>query len=90
MSDSAALGLSTDLSGQIALITGASQGLGKACAVRLAGCGATALCVARSADKLAQVVAVGHLGGLEVDMRLALAEGAQKLGLAHTPAPVER
>lgn len=51
------LGISTDLSGQIALITGASQGLGKACAVRLAGCGATALCVARNADKLAQVVA---------------------------------
>ncbi|MEO8270171.1 MAG: SDR family NAD(P)-dependent oxidoreductase, partial [Aureliella sp.] len=61
MSDAATgltpLGLSTDLSGQIALITGASQGLGKACAIRLAGCGATALCVARSIDKLAQVVA---------------------------------
>ncbi len=54
---SAPLGLATDLSGQIALITGASQGLGRACAIRLAECGATALCVARSADKLAQVVA---------------------------------
>jgi len=53
----AALGISTDLSGQIALITGASQGLGKACAMRLAQCGATAVCVARSQDKLAQVVA---------------------------------
>ncbi len=58
MSDEvAALGISTDLGGQIALITGASQGLGKACAIRLAACGATSLCVARSVDKLAQVVA---------------------------------
>src|SRR5690606_35538743 len=58
MSDKAtALGITTDLTGQIALITGASQGLGKACAVRLAECGATAVCVARSVDKLSQVVA---------------------------------
>lgn len=59
----ATLGLSTDLTGQIALITGASQGLGKACAIRLAECGATALCVARSADKLAQVVAEVEAAG---------------------------
>ncbi len=58
MSDEvAALGVVADLSGQIAMITGASQGLGRACAIRLAECGATALCVARSADKLALVVA---------------------------------
>lgn len=51
------IGLSTDLSGQIALVTGASQGLGKACAVRLAGCGAHVVCVARNAEKLAGTVA---------------------------------
>ncbi|MCA9132289.1 MAG: 3-oxoacyl-[acyl-carrier-protein] reductase [Planctomycetales bacterium] len=57
MSDKPELGLTTDLSGQIALVTGASQGLGRTCAERLAECGATVVCVARSADKLAQVVA---------------------------------
>lgn len=56
MSDSD-LGLSVDLSGQIGLVTGASQGLGKACAVRLGACGAHVICIARNADKLADTVA---------------------------------
>jgi 3-oxoacyl-[acyl-carrier protein] reductase len=63
------LGISTDLSGQVAMVTGASQGLGKACAVRLAGCGATVLCVARSVDKLAETVAeITASGGVAVAM----------------------
>lgn len=63
------LGLSTDLSGQVAMVTGASQGLGKACALRLAECGATVLCVARSADKLAATVAeIEAAGGKAVAM----------------------
>jgi 3-oxoacyl-[acyl-carrier protein] reductase len=57
MNDQQKLGLSTDLSGQIAMVTGASQGLGKTCALRLAECGATVICVARSVDKLADTVA---------------------------------
>ena len=48
--------LRVDLSGQTALVTGASQGLGLAMAQRLAGAGAKVTCVARSADKLAAVV----------------------------------
>lgn len=51
------LGLATDLSGQVAMVTGASQGLGKCCAVRLGECGATVICVARSVEKLASTVA---------------------------------
>jgi 3-oxoacyl-[acyl-carrier protein] reductase len=39
------------------MVTGASQGLGQACAVRLGSCGAHVICVARSADKLASTVA---------------------------------
>ena len=57
------LGLTTDLSGQVAMVTGASQGLGKACALRLGECGATVLCVARSAEKLAETVAAIEAAG---------------------------
>ncbi len=49
-------GLKVDLSGQVAMVTGASQGLGKACAVRLGQSGARVLCVARNAEKLAATV----------------------------------
>lgn len=51
------LGIQVDLSGQIALVTGASQGLGRACALHLAKAGAHVVCVARSAEKLAETVA---------------------------------
>jgi 3-oxoacyl-[acyl-carrier protein] reductase len=48
--------LTADLKGQTAIVTGASQGLGKAIAGELARNGARVACVARSADKLAQTV----------------------------------
>ena len=50
------LGLSADLSGQIAMVSGASQGLGQAIAVRLGENGAKVICVARNADKLTETV----------------------------------
>ena len=49
--------LAVDLSGQVAIVTGASQGLGRACAETLAASGATVALVARSADKLGEVAA---------------------------------
>lgn len=49
--------ISADLSGQVAIVTGASQGLGEAMAIALAANGATTICVARNAEKLAQTVA---------------------------------
>lgn len=46
-----------DLDGQVAIVTGASRGLGKSMALALAANGATVACVARSEEKLNAVVA---------------------------------
>ena len=50
------LSFSTDLSGNVAVVTGASQGLGKACAIALGMNKATVVCLARNADKLSETV----------------------------------
>ena len=48
--------LSVDLSGKVAIVTGASQGIGRVCAVELGRSGATVICVARNAEKLNETV----------------------------------
>jgi 3-oxoacyl-[acyl-carrier protein] reductase len=48
--------LSVDLSGQTALVTGASRGLGAAIAIALGKAGAKVACVARNREKLEQTV----------------------------------
>ena len=56
--------LSADLTDQVALVTGASQGLGQAIAIELARNGARIACVARNAEKLAETVdAITSAGG---------------------------
>jgi len=56
--------LGVDLKGQTAIVTGASQGIGKTIAQVLARAGARVACVARSADKLEQTVAaIREAGG---------------------------
>ena len=47
----------TTLQGRIALVTGASQGIGRACALELAKVGATVALAARNESKLADVAA---------------------------------
>jgi len=56
--------IQVDLSGKTAIVTGASRGIGKAIAMRLAASGARVTCVARSADKLNETVdAIVAAGG---------------------------
>ena len=53
-----------DLSGQTAVVTGASQGLGRQMAIALGAAGAKVACIARNAEKLAATVeAIKAAGG---------------------------
>lgn len=55
---------SVDLSGQNAIVTGASQGLGRSIAIELGAAGAKVACLARNAEKLADTVkAITDAGG---------------------------
>jgi 3-oxoacyl-[acyl-carrier protein] reductase len=64
MADESNRRIQVDLSGRTAIVTGASRGIGKAIALRLAGAGAKVACVARSVDKLKETAdAISAAGG---------------------------
>jgi 3-oxoacyl-[acyl-carrier protein] reductase len=63
-----------DLQGRIALVTGASQGIGRACALELAKAGAMVALVARNESKLAEVSAeITAAGGQAMGFALDVA-----------------
>jgi NAD(P)-dependent dehydrogenase (short-subunit alcohol dehydrogenase family) len=57
---------SLSLKGRRALVTGASSGIGQACAVALAEAGAMVVCAARGADRLNETVDAMNAEGLAV------------------------
>ena len=77
----------TDLKGQIALVTGASRGIGAATAEALAARGAHVLLVARKAEKLEEVEDRIHAaGGSATIAPLDLTDGANIARLANAVA----
>src|SRR5262250_613851 len=59
------------VAGRVALVTGASQGIGRACALALAEGGATVALAARNEEKLAQVAQeIQARGGLAAAFRM--------------------
>jgi 3-oxoacyl-[acyl-carrier protein] reductase len=66
------------LSGRIALVTGASQGIGRACALKLASAGAAVAVAARNQDKLNEVVQqITSTGGTATAFSMDVAEEDQ-------------
>jgi 3-oxoacyl-[acyl-carrier protein] reductase len=77
------------LDGKVALVTGASQGIGEAIAKQLAAQGATVVCAARTLRKLKEVAdAIREAGGKSDVMEVDLSDGASVR--AAVAATVER
>ena len=66
------------LSGRVALVTGASQGIGKACVLKLAERGATVAVVARNEEKLKELVShISGTGGKSAAFQMDVADEEQ-------------
>src|SRR5450755_490295 len=66
------------LSGRVALVTGASQGIGRACALKLAAQGATVAVAARNQEKLDELVqSIAAAGGKAAAIAMDVADEEQ-------------
>ena len=67
-----------NLSGRVALVTGASQGIGQACALKLAEAGAAVALAARNREKLGEVAAkISAAGGKSAVFQLDVSDEEQ-------------
>ena len=67
------------LEGRVALVTGSSQGIGRACAVRLAQAGASVALAARNEEKLASVAKqITGSGGTAATFKMDVASEDRK------------
>lgn len=79
--------LTADLSNQVALVTGASRGLGRAIAERMAAAGARVACIARDESKLAETVAaIREAGGAAEPFACSVTDSEQVNSVVDTIA----
>ena len=77
------------LESRVALVTGASQGIGQAIAVRLASAGASVALAARNQEKLGQVVQhITSAGGKAAAFPLDVSDEEQIKSVVKAPRPV--
>ena len=67
-----------NISGRVALVTGASQGIGRSCALKLASAGATVALAARNQEKLNELVReISGAGGKAATFKVDVSDEAQ-------------
>ena len=67
-----------NISGRVALVTGASQGIGRSCALKLASTGATVALAARNQEKLNELVReISGAGGKAATFQVDVSDEAQ-------------